>query len=140
MKLSFTDNLTEITELEDFDPVKIFECGQCFRWIPDESGVYTGLFRKHAARVWREGEKVFITSDKETFEAVWRDSTLTELRGDTPHVFHRRLYEKAAGFRKGIRILRQDGWEALYRIISQCNNIPRIERLSKPAPWRARRV
>lgn len=43
---------------------------------------------------------------------------------------------KAAKFGKGIRILRQDKWEALCSfIISQCNNIPRIkgivERLSE---------
>ncbi|HHU05710.1 MAG TPA: DNA-3-methyladenine glycosylase 2 family protein [Clostridiales bacterium] len=132
MKLSFTDNLTEITELEDFDPVKIFECGQCFRWIPDESGVYTGLFRKHAARVWREGEKVFITSDKETFEAVWRD--YFDLDRDYAEI--RRMFsiddymKKAAEFGKGIRILRQDRWEALCSfIISQCNNIPRIRKI-----------
>jgi len=132
MRLKFTDNLTEITELEDFEPVKIFECGQCFRWIPDEKGVYTGLFRKHAARVWREGEKVFITGDRETFEKVWRD--YFDLDRDYAEI--RRLVsidgymKKAAEFGKGIRILRQDKWEALCSfIISQCNNIPRIRKI-----------
>jgi N-glycosylase/DNA lyase len=36
--------------------------------------------------------------------------------------------KKATEFGKGIRILRQDNWEALCSfIISQCNNIPRIK-------------
>jgi len=132
MNLKFADNITEITELEDFDPVKIFECGQCFRWKADENGVYTGLFHNHAARVWREGEKVYITCDKETFEAVWRD--YFDLDRDYAEI--RRLVsiddymKRAAEFGKGIRILRQDRWEALCSfIISQCNNIPRIRKI-----------
>ena len=132
MKLEFKNNLTEITELEDFDPVKIFECGQCFRWRPDDSGVYTGLFRNHAVSVWREEEKILIGCDRETFEAVWHD--YFDLDRDYAAIRSAvgidEYMKKAAEFGKGIRILRQDMWEALCSfIISQCNNIPRIRKI-----------
>jgi len=45
------DGEVEITGVADFDPVKIFECGQCFRWDADENGVYTGVARGRAARL-----------------------------------------------------------------------------------------
>jgi len=132
MKLNFCKNITEITELEDFDPVKIFECGQCFRWRPDESGAYTGVFGKHAARVWNEEDKVFISTDREKFEAVWRD--YFDLDRDYAEVRSAvgidEYMKNAAEFGKGIRILKQDRWEALCSfIISQCNNIPRIRKI-----------
>lgn len=132
MKLNFCNSITEITGLEDFDPAKIFECGQCFRWRPDDRGVYTGVYSGHATRVWREGETVFISSDKETFEAIWRgyfdlDRDYAAIRAA---VGIDEYMKNAAEFGKGIRILRQDRWEALCSfIISQCNNIPRIRKI-----------
>jgi len=29
--------------VEDFNPVHVFDCGQCFRWIRQPDGSYTGL-------------------------------------------------------------------------------------------------
>ena len=28
---------------EDFEPKHVFECGQCFRWLREEDGSYTGV-------------------------------------------------------------------------------------------------
>lgn len=122
----------EIKAPEDFDPVKIFECGQCFRWNADERGVYRGVAFGKAARVWSEGGSVYISGGMEDFENIWYD--YFDLERDYAAA-RRELavddYTKAAAdYGAGIRILRQDKWEALCSfIISQCNNIPRIKKI-----------
>ena len=122
----------EITGLNDFDPVKIFECGQCFRWDADENGTYSGVAHGRAARVRRCGESIFITGTPEDIETVWRDYFDLDL--DYADIRRRLCVDDfitmAAEYGAGIRILRQDRWEALCSfIISQCNNIPRIKKI-----------
>ena len=132
--MKYTNNGSEIelTEISDFDPVRIFECGQCFRWNADEKGVYTGVVKNRAARLRREGNSIFISGSIEDFESIWRD--YFDLDRDYKEI-RRRLciddfMQKATEYGAGIRILRQDKWEALCSfIISQCNNIPRIKKI-----------
>jgi N-glycosylase/DNA lyase len=122
----------EITGVTDFDPIRIFECGQCFRWNADESGVYTGVAQNRAARLHRVGKSVRISGSTEDFETIWRSYFDLDLDYEK---IRRQLciddfMQKATDFGAGIRILRQDKWEALCSfIISQCNNIPRIKRI-----------
>ena len=138
----------EITDISEFDLVKTFECGQCFRWNADENGVYTGVAYGRAASLrcvggstagsvggstaGSVGGSLFISGSLADFEALWRhyfdlDRDYGEIR--------RRLctddfMREATEFGSGIRILRQDSWEALCSfIISQCNNIPRIKKI-----------
>ncbi len=131
MRFLFGQNQTEIQDA-DLDPVKTFECGQCFRWNADTDGVYTGVFGKHAAKVWRENDSVYISSGKEEFEAVWReyfdlDRDYGKVREAVGIDDYMRM---AAEYGRGIRILRQDKWEVVCSfIISQCNNIPRIKKI-----------
>jgi len=122
----------EVTGVPDFDLVKIFECGQCFRWNADETGSYTGVARGLAARLRRDGGRVFISGPVGDFESVWRD--YFDLDRDyakiRKHICVDDFIREASDFGAGIRILRQDKWEALCSfIISQCNNIPRIKRI-----------
>ena len=115
---------------DDFDPERIFECGQCFRWNSDGAGVYTGVAMGRAASVSAEDGLIVFTCAPGDFEAVWYD--YFDLGRDYSAI-RRGLcidaYMKAASdFGAGIRILRQDRWEALCSfIISQCNNIKRIK-------------
>ena len=46
--------------LREIDPVKTFECGQCFRWNADENGDYWGVAFGKAAKIVTEEEKVYI--------------------------------------------------------------------------------
>ena len=122
----------EITGVSDFDLVRIFECGQCFRWDADENGVYTGVALGRAAKLRRAGGSVFISGAASVFEAVWRD--YFDLGRDYAEIRRRLCVDdfmrSATEFGAGIRILRQDRWEALCSfIISQCNNIPRIKKI-----------
>lgn len=126
------NNAVEIWDISDFDPIKIFECGQCFRWNADDKGVYTGVAKKIAARVWKEKDSIFISGTINNFESIWRD--YFDLDRDYEKLrmgLNTDEYiKKAADFGAGIRILRQDRWEALCSfIISQCNNIPRIKKI-----------
>lgn len=116
--------------LREIDPVKTFECGQCFRWNADEKGDYWGVAFGKAAKVVTEEDKVYIICKGEDFENIWRgyfdldrDYESIRLSFDGGEYLAR-----CAEFGAGIRILQQERWEALCSfIISQCNNIPRIK-------------
>lgn len=110
------------------DLVKTFECGQCFRWNADEDGVYSGVAFGHGARIWREGDELYIRSDAPI--SLWRD--YFDLGRDYDEIsrsFCGGAYlDECIDYGQGIRILRQEPWEALCSfIISQCNNITRIK-------------
>ena len=112
----------------ELDIVKTFECGQCFRWNADENGVYYGVCRGYGAKLWIEGGEVYITS--EAPRELWHD--YFDLDRDYAAVsrnFNGGEYlDKCVEYGMGIRILRQEPWEALCSfIISQCNNISRIK-------------
>ncbi len=119
-----------IVGCEDFSPREIFECGQAFRWESDENGVYTGIAYGIPAKVWKENDEVFIMSEDGAYEKIWHkyfdmERDYKKLRREISR--ERSLYD-ACEFGRGIRILRQEPWEALCSfIISQCNNIPRIK-------------
>lgn len=120
----------KIYDCEDFSPREIFECGQAFRWEADENGAYTGIAFGTPARVWRENDEICIMSECGSYEKIWHNYFDLErdykaLRGE---ISREKVLEKACDFGRGIRILRQEPWEALCSfIISQCNNIPRIK-------------
>lgn len=117
-----------LASADELDLVKTFECGQCFRWNADDRGVYTGVVRGYAARVWAEDEDIFIRSAAP--EALWRE--YFDLGRDYAAISRSfsggEYLENCVRFGQGIRILRQEPWEALCSfIISQCNNIKRIK-------------
>ena len=135
-----------VTGLQEFDLARTFECGQCFRFATDLTGVYEGVAKGRPLRVAQQGDSLILYDvTRQEFETVWweyfdlsRDyAALRELMGRDP------VLRRAADFAPGIRILRQDGWEALCTfIISQNNNISRIkgivqrlcETFGKPLP------
>lgn len=114
----------------EIDPVKTFECGQCFRWNADEQGDYFGVAFGKAAKLERRGDEVYIICETGDYEAIWRDYLDMERDYESIRLgFDGGEYlARCAEFGAGIRILRQERWEALCSfIISQCNNIPRIK-------------
>lgn len=113
----------------ELSPYKTFECGQCFRWNADENGGYVGVASGRAARVFTRGGMAVIECNEADI-GFWREY----LDMDTDYVKAREsvmlgeYLTECAEYGRGIRILRQDKWEALCSfIISQCNNIPRIK-------------
>lgn len=120
----------EITKIQDFSPPLIFECGQCFRWDVMPDGSYVGIAKGKAARVNKKNGSVFISGTIDDFNLLWRD--YFDLDRDYAQIRSRvaidEFMQNATDYGTGIRILRQDRWEALCSfIISQCNNIKRIK-------------
>ena len=119
---------TVLCKTSELDIKKTFDCGQCFRWNPGPDGFWYGVAYGHAARVREQDGFIYILSDAE--EAFWRE--YFDLGRDYARIsagFECGEYVKrCVEYGRGIRILRQEPWEALCSfIISQCNNIPRIK-------------
>ena len=138
-------NRIVIEDVRDIDLEHVFECGQCFRWVPagDGTGDFTGAAGKYAARVRLEPEKAADSIDDTGLyrltiessggdEIFWRDyfdlgtdygKIKAELVRNEPEI------GSAVKYGYGIRILRQDLFETLISfIVSQNNNIPRIRK------------
>lgn len=114
-----------------FCPEQIFECGQCFRWNRDTDGGYTGVVGGKALRVCETDAGIrFENTDSAEFDSVWR--TYFDLDTDYGEIQRQlsdgAIMDEAIACGKGIRILRQDSWEALLSfILSSNNNIVRIK-------------
>jgi N-glycosylase/DNA lyase len=129
--------VTALAKSSELSLVATFECGQCFRWnrVNDpgfaDDVVYEGVALGRAARFWQTGDIVATDAPAEDIP-LWRDYfdmelDYAEIRRRVSSDEHMR---RAAELGAGIRILRQDRWEALASfIISQCNNIPRIKKI-----------
>ena len=120
----------EVAGVSDFDLERIFECGQCFRWNICDNGDYLGAAFGKAARIRKVDDSIFISGSVNDFESIWFD--YFDLGRDYQAIRHGLCIddymERATNFGAGIRILRQEKWEALCSfIISQCNNITRIK-------------
>lgn len=113
---------------DEMDIEKTFECGQCFRWNRDDKGVYSGVAMGYGASLFNRDENVYIRSCAPI--GLWRN--YFDLDRDYKTISETlRLSEylsRCIDYGAGIRILRQEPWEALCSfIISQCNNIKRIK-------------
>jgi len=126
-----------ISGLTDFSAEKTFDCGQCFRF-EKYGDIFGGVaFGKYLELSQPDDGTVIIHScGISEYENVWKhflaldedyaaiNSAIAAIPDSTGTI------KKATGRGRGIRILRQDGWEALCSfIISQNNNIPRIKKL-----------
>ena len=123
-------NGIRLLSAQDFLPELIFDCGQCFRFNPQDDGSWFGVAKGKALSVRTDGPDVVFECSESDFIETWVD--YFDLERDYSQI--RKLIslddftKKAAEYGRGIRILHQDGWEALCSfIISQCNNITRIK-------------
>lgn len=129
MKIIQLENYIKISELNDFNLSHIFECGQCFRFKKQEDGSFIGVA---FSKVWHFFEKdgeFYISGTLDDFEKYMRE--FLDIDRDYSSIKKQFAIDeftiKASEYGSGIRILKQDPWEALCSfIISQCNNIPRI--------------
>ena len=117
----------------DFSLDDTLDCGQAFRWEKISENAYQGAFLNKKLVISYENEndlfRLHDTSESDLL-GVWKD--YFDLDTDYGEI-KRRFSEdetlcKACAYAGGIRILKQDSWEALSSfIISQNNNIPRIK-------------
>lgn len=126
------DGVLTVPKPKNFDISQIFDCGQCFRFNrSQDGGSYEGVAFSKYLKIGDDGENLLLYGVSESdFESVWRGfldydrdyESIIESFSDDETLYN------AAKYSKGIRILKQDGWEALCSfIVSQNNNIPRIK-------------
>lgn len=110
---------------------EVLDTGQAFRWDKIGENAYCGYCLDHRLEI-SGADGVFTLKDtrEDDFLNVW--APYFDL--DTDYSELRRLYSEdetlkaACEFSRGIRLLRQDGWEALVSFIfSSNNNIARIK-------------
>ena len=135
----------KIEGAKDFDLCAVMECGQCFRFTRVEDSAheceYSGVALGRFIAVAEDGDTLyFYNTDAAEFDAVWRgyfglDTDYAAIKRDILSRSDREVLREAVEVGGGIRILRQDSWEALCSfIISQNNNIPCIRKLVRQYP------
>ncbi len=125
------DKILTIRDVYDLDLAQTLDCGQSFRWSERGDGSFDGVAFGKSVRVSLSDHTLFIENADAGDEALWRsyfdlDCDYGAIRRDISAI-HPVLAE-AAEYAAGIRILRQEPYEALCTfIISQNNNIKRIK-------------
>ena len=111
------------------------DCGQAFRWVknPDES--YTGVYKNKVLDISKNNDTVILKNTTiDEYNEIWKEyfdfdtdyAKIKEILSANP------VLKAACEYAPGIRVLKQDSWEALCSfIISQNNNIKRIKGIVK---------
>lgn len=129
-----------IEGVELFDVGKVFDCGQCFRFDPVKNSTHETEFAGCAygkyISVAQDGDKLYVyNATVEEYENIWSsflglDRNYSEINDSILSLSKNPALADAIDMSSGIRILKQDEWEAICSfIISQNNNIPRIKKL-----------
>lgn len=134
------EQLYVLENVESFEPKHIFECGQCFRWNKEQDESYTGIVGNNILNVKKEQNYIIIKGlCKDNIQDVCTkyfdlETDYNKIKSELTNIDNNMKISIEYG--SGIRILKQDPWEALISfIISANNNIPRIkgiiEKISK---------
>lgn len=130
-KYKASSNLIEIISADYFDPEQIFTCGQCFRWYEQPNGSFTGVAHGRVLNVEKQNGNIILHNcNEQDYLKIWKNYfDLERDYGKIKESLSRdKIIKDAVSYGSGIRILRQDFFEALISfIISANNNIPRIQ-------------
>lgn len=121
-----------VIEVKDFDLAQTLDCGQAFRWKPLENGKgFCGFSGSRYLEIEKNENSVILKNvTEEDFTGYWNNyfDFETDYEKLKTQYSNDETLKNACAFAPGIRLLRQDKWEALCSfIISQNNNIPRIK-------------
>ena len=131
MECTKTDTGVKISGVHNLDLAQTLDCGQSFRWVENDNG-FTGIAFGREVTMRLDGETLYIdNATQEDYKNIWKNYLDLELDygkiRESISKIHPTLKE-ASVYASGIRILRQEPWEALCTfIISQNNNIKRIK-------------
>lgn len=130
MNLKIDNGNIILEDVSCFNIALCLDCGQAFRWSQNENGEWEGVASGKFLRIKQEGNTVtFFNTTEEDFSSLW--NTYFDLERDYAGIISAYTDESlktACKEYEGIRILKQDEWEAICSfIISANNNIPRIK-------------
>lgn len=131
MDICKEENKIIFKNVDTLDIALSLDCGQAFRWSENEDGSWHGVAFGRAVNISQKDNTVTIEGNIFSGdEKLWSD--YFDLNRDYGTICKQLCNDKylneAIKEYKGIRILKQDEWEALCSfIISQNNNIPRIK-------------
>ncbi len=140
-KVSDTKEAISVTDIGKFSLTDTFECGQAFRYelVQKDEGYteYITVVGENIIKVGQssDGELLFFDISEDDFYKICLpyfalDADYGEMKRDILSRTDSQKLKDAADAADGIRILRQEPWEALFSfIISQNNNIPRIRKI-----------
>lgn len=123
------------SEVQDFHPEHVFDCGQCFRWNRQEDGSYIGVAYGKIAHADYDPQSLLLRlegTSVPTDEDLWKN--YFDLNRDYGEIKSHltkddEIMAEALRWSHGMRILNQDPWETLISfILSQNNNITRIKK------------
>lgn len=152
MQVEETNKHIVLRGVTEFDLEQTFSCGQCFRWVRDTDGTYTGLYGAHPLRIGQQGDVITLyNTTREEYETIWRGyfDLDADYRTIQAHLARDAVMRRAISAGHGIRLLAQEPFETLISfIISANNNIPRIqgiiarlcESFGAPVPFEGRTV
>lgn len=133
----YEDNGTVVVKnITSLDLAQTLDCGQSFRWEQNEDNSFMGIaFGKAVTVSIKDGDLYIKNTSGEDFEKIWRsyfdlDLDYDKIRTEISEIHP--ILKEASQYAPGIRILRQEPFEALCTfIISQNNNIKRIKGIVK---------
>ncbi len=119
-----------LKETDNFNIALTLDCGQSFRWKETVDGCWEGIVKGKYLKLRQDGENITLfDTTYEDYSVLWEE--YFDLQRDYKTIINSYTDEKLAVACKeysGIRILKQDEWEAICSfIISANNNIPRIK-------------
>lgn len=118
------------TACKDFDLKTTLDSGQVFGFVPAGNGRYAGTVLGHAVELWQENDVLHVQNGAAPLsEGLVR--SYFDLDRDLKEIYSILRSDKALALSlrtfKGLRLIRQDPWEALACfIISSNNNVKRI--------------
>lgn len=130
MEIIKENNNLIIKNIECFNIALSLDCGQAFRWRVENDNIWCGVVKNKYLKIKQnENNIIFYDTTVEDFNLIWKE--YFDLERDYNSILNRynesNLVSACEKY-NGIRILKQDEWEAICSfIISQNNNIPRIK-------------
>lgn len=130
MDVKINGNNIILENVDNFDIALSLDCGQAFRWKICEDGCWQGVVKGNFLRLRQDGTSITLFDITENdYNNLWK--TYFDLDRDYGKIvssYTDKSLVTACKAYPGIRILKQDEWEAICSfIISANNNIPRIK-------------
>ncbi len=130
LKVIAEENKIILKNAEYFNLDRTLDCGQAFRWVKDEAGVWQGIVKGKFLKAKQDGDTITLYTNKEDFYSLWYNyfDLNTNYQEICELISKNDVLNTALKYGKGIRVLNQEPFETLCSfIISQNNNIPRIK-------------